>query len=166
MWQERYGRAYDEHGYANADFVPPAMRMPLAEAIALLKVPANYTKDDILAAFRREAKKAHPDVGGTAEMFEALVKARDRLLAALGTSAPAPKPPRYAPKGVQTALRHPSTLAARPASALLGGWPKCYQVRRWLREEDSRPPSWPRGCAPISPTSRRNANVDGSLSPG
>jgi hypothetical protein len=26
-WQESYGRAYDEHGYANADFVPPAMRM-------------------------------------------------------------------------------------------------------------------------------------------
>jgi hypothetical protein len=101
VWQERFGRAYDEYGYANADYVPPAMRMPLADAIALLKVPANYTKDDILAAFRREVKKAHPDLGGMAEMFDALVKARDRLLAALGTSAPAPKPPRYAPRGAK-----------------------------------------------------------------
>jgi hypothetical protein len=62
-------------------------------------------KDDVLAAFRREAKKAHPDLGGTAEMFTALVKARDRLLAALGTNAPAPKPPTYAPKGVPIVYR-------------------------------------------------------------
>jgi hypothetical protein len=97
LWQRRYGHA--------AGGVPPAMQMPLAEAIALLKVPANYTKDDVLAAFRREAKKAHPDLGGTAEMFTALVKARDRLLAALGTNAPAPKPPTYAPKGVPIVYR-------------------------------------------------------------
>jgi hypothetical protein len=48
----------------------------------------------------REVKKAHPDAGGTAEMFASLVKARDRLLAALGTSAPEPKAPQYSPKGV------------------------------------------------------------------
>jgi hypothetical protein len=34
-------------------------------------------------------------------MFRKLVEARDRLLAALGTSAPPPKPPEYAPAGVQ-----------------------------------------------------------------
>ena len=104
-WQERYGHA--------TGGVPPVLQMPLADAIALLKVPANFTKDDVLAAFRREAKKAHPDVGGTAEMFEALVKARDRLLAALGTNAPAPKPPRYAPKGVQ--LRYGSSRSGGAA---------------------------------------------------
>ena len=58
--------------------------MPLADAIALLKVPANFTKDDILAAFRREVKKAHPDVGGTEEMFQRLVEERDRVLASIG----------------------------------------------------------------------------------
>ena len=56
-------------------------------------------------------------VGGTAEMFEALVKARDRLLAALGTSAPAPKPPRYTPKGVQTRYR---TLRLGGGAARIG----------------------------------------------
>jgi hypothetical protein len=38
-------------------------------------------------------------------MFRLLVEARDRLLAALGTSAPPPKPPDYAPKGVQVLYR-------------------------------------------------------------
>ena len=113
FWQEHYGRAYDECGYANADFVPAAMGMPLAEAIALLKVPANFTKDDILAAFRREVKKAHPDVGGTAEMFEALVKARDRLLAALGTNAPRPQAAAICSEGRPTALRQRSTWPRR-----------------------------------------------------
>jgi hypothetical protein len=44
-------------------------------------------------------KKAHPDLGGTAEMFRKLVEARDRLLAALGTSAPPPKMPAYYASG-------------------------------------------------------------------
>jgi hypothetical protein len=57
-WQERYGRA--------SSGGPPVMRMPLAEAMALLSVPANFSKEDVLAAFRREAKKAQPPspVGG------------------------------------------------------------------------------------------------------
>jgi hypothetical protein len=66
MWQDRYGHA--------AGGVPPIMQMPLAEAMALLRVPADYTEEDIIAAFRREAKKAHPDVGGTAELFRQLVE--------------------------------------------------------------------------------------------
>ncbi len=97
MWQHHYGHA--------AGGVPPVMQMPLAEAMALLGVPANYTRDDIVAAFRREVKKAHPDAGGTAELFRQLVEARDRLLATLGTSAPAPKMPTYAPKGAHVVYR-------------------------------------------------------------
>jgi hypothetical protein len=105
MWQERYGRAYDRYGYANERYVPPAMRMPLAEAVALLGVPADFTKADVLAAFRRPAKKAHLDKRGTAELFRRLVEARDRLLASIGTSAPPPTPPKYAPKGEQIVYR-------------------------------------------------------------
>jgi hypothetical protein len=76
IWQDRYGRA--------AGGVPPVMQMPLEQ--------------DVITGFRREAKKCHPDIGGTAEQFRKLVEARDRLLTALGTSAPAPKAPAYAPK--------------------------------------------------------------------
>jgi hypothetical protein len=99
LWHRRYG---------TAGSVPPSMQMPLAEAIALLGVPADYTKADVLAAFRHKAKAAHPDAGGTAEMFRKLVEARDRLLAALGTKAPPPKAPRYAPKGMTITYRHVS----------------------------------------------------------
>jgi hypothetical protein len=96
LWWERYG---------TAGSVPPSMQMPLAEAMELLGVPADYSRDDVIAGFRRAVKKAHPDVGGTAEMFRKLVEARDRLLAALGTKAPAPKMPTYAPKGSQLVYR-------------------------------------------------------------
>jgi hypothetical protein len=105
LWQDRYGRA--------SGGVSPVMQMPLAEAMALLRLPANYTEDDIIAAFRREVKKAHPDVGGTAEMFRQLVEARDRLLATLGTSAPAPKPPTYAPSGAHIVYRRVRSAAPR-----------------------------------------------------
>jgi hypothetical protein len=97
VWCKRYGRA--------AGGVPPAMRMPLDEARRLLGLPLNYTKEDVLAAFRREVKKAHPDLGGTAEIFQKLVEARDRLLTALGTSSPPPMAPAYAPSGVTLVYR-------------------------------------------------------------
>ena len=41
--------------------------MALDAACAVLKVDKDYARETVLAAFRREAKKAHPDVGGTAE---------------------------------------------------------------------------------------------------
>ena len=96
IWQKRYGARNGG---------PAATRMPLATAMQLLGVPENYTKADVLAAFRKAVKKAHPDVGGTEEMFRLLVEARDRLLAAIGTSAPAPKPSTYTPKGVRVVYR-------------------------------------------------------------
>ena len=96
LWQRRYA----------AGGVPPSLQMPLARAVALLGVPADYTKEGVIAAFRRKAKEVHPDAGGTAEMFRVLVEARDRLLAALGTSAP--PPPKYAPKGARIVYRRVS----------------------------------------------------------
>ena len=94
---------WEEFGTVGAP--PPAMQMPLEQARQLLGVPRDYTKADVVRAFRRAAMKAHPDQGGTPEMFRVLVEARDRLLAALGTSAPPPKPPDYAPKGVRFVYR-------------------------------------------------------------
>jgi hypothetical protein len=109
IWQERYGQAAGG---------PAAMRMSLATARQLLGLPADvdYTKADVIAAFRRAAKKAHPDVGGTEEMFRLLVEARDRLLAAIGTSAPAPKPPTYAPEGMRVVYRRGSSSRRRLGS--------------------------------------------------
>jgi hypothetical protein len=96
VWWERHGAAGS---------VPPKMQMPLEQARLLLGVPDDYTREDVISGFRRAAKKAHPDAGGTAEQFRLLVEARDRLLAAIGTSAPAPKMPQYAPSGIQLRYR-------------------------------------------------------------
>ena len=105
QWHRRYGHA--------TGGIPPSLRMPLAEARALLGVGPNYTREEVIAAFRRKAKEAHPDVGGTAEMFRVLVEARDRLLDAIGTSAPPPKPPDYTPKGWQTVYHRESSRQRR-----------------------------------------------------
>lgn len=115
MWQHDYGHA--------AGGVPPVMQVPLAEAMALLGVPANFTHDDVIAAFRREAKKAHPDAGGTAEMFQKLIEARDRLLASLGASAPPPTPPQFTPKGMRVQYQ----------AVRLGGQARLGSTRRLSR---------------------------------
>jgi hypothetical protein len=90
LWHDYYGTTGTK---------PPSMRMPLDRARALLGAPEKYTKDDVISCFRRAAKKAHPDQGGTAEMFRTLVEARDRLLGAIGTKAAPPKPPEYKATG-------------------------------------------------------------------
>jgi hypothetical protein len=108
-------RLFDEwwHGrYGGTPGTPPTMQMPLAEAMALLGVPQNFTREDILAVFRRAVKNVHPDVGGTAEKFHQLVAARDRLLASLGFSAPAP--PKLTPKGVRVRYRTVSIWRNQP----------------------------------------------------
>jgi hypothetical protein len=97
IWHQRYGHA--------TGGPPPAMQMPLEQARLLLGLPANYSKADVLAAFRSKAKQAHPDVGGTPEIFRLLVEARDRLLTALGTREAPPKPPSYAPRGADITYR-------------------------------------------------------------
>jgi hypothetical protein len=91
MWRERYWRP----GTAP----PPSLAMPLAEAMRLLGVPADFTHEDVIAAFRRAALRCHPDHGGTEAQFIKLVEARDRLLASLGTKEAAPKMPEFAPTG-------------------------------------------------------------------
>jgi predicted SprT family Zn-dependent metalloprotease len=58
--------------------------------MALLGVPANYTKLDVQKAFRRKAKHHHPDVGGRDGVMRALIEAKELLLAALA-NAPAPE---------------------------------------------------------------------------
>jgi curved DNA-binding protein CbpA len=70
----------------------------IEDAMALLGVSANYTRLDVLKAFRRKAKHHHPDVGGSGEAMRALNEAKDLLLAALA-NAPAPENmPAHAPE--------------------------------------------------------------------
>ena len=71
----------------------------------LLGLPEDHDRADILRAFRKAAFKAHPDAGGSAELFRRVVEARDRLLAALGMKAREVKMPEFAPKGVRLVYR-------------------------------------------------------------
>jgi hypothetical protein len=98
------------------DFQPEAM--PLDEARRTIGLrEENYTRDDIIAAFRKAAKRCHPDLGGTAEMFRKLVEARDRLLASIGTSAPKPREPDFTPSGYRTVYVSARTQARRIAGS-------------------------------------------------
>jgi hypothetical protein len=101
---------------AQPDFQPEAM--PLDEARRIIGLSEeNYTHDDVIAAFRKAAKRCHPDLGGTAEMFRKLVEARDRLLASIGTSAPKPQEPDFTPSGYRTVYVSARTRARRIAGS-------------------------------------------------
>jgi len=49
---------------------------------ALLGVDANASKRDVTNAYRRKARKLHPDVGGDAEAFKQLHESYRKVLAA------------------------------------------------------------------------------------
>jgi hypothetical protein len=105
-WYEQYRREWDGH--------LPGFREDLDEARRILGLKQeDYTREDILAAFRRAAKRYHPDKGGTAEQFRKLVEARDRLLASIGEKAPPPKEPNFTPSGVRVVYRSVSALRRR-----------------------------------------------------
>ena len=94
----------------------------------ILGVPPDADEAAINAAFRREAKLAHPDHGGDERRFNRLFNARRALLAAAKTKAvhqrPAvtaipTRPPHYEPKvprGPTTTFNvGPSPFAMPPA---------------------------------------------------
>jgi hypothetical protein len=60
-------------------------------------------------------------------MFRKLVEARDRLLAALGTRAPPPKLPSYAPMGKRMIYRRTSV---RPQQGRIGSDPPSAELTR------------------------------------
>ncbi len=55
---------------------------------AILGVAPGAGRDDIRAAYRRAAKRAHPDMGGSSEAFQRVRAAFDALLAALEAGGP------------------------------------------------------------------------------
>lgn len=54
-----------------------------SEALASLGLTEGASRDEVVRAFRSHAMKMHPDHGGDAEAFKALIRARDAALAAL-----------------------------------------------------------------------------------
>jgi len=59
---------------------PPAGRMSLAEARAILGVGPQAGRAEIQQAYLRLMRNVHPDKGGTAGLAQQLNAARDRLL--------------------------------------------------------------------------------------
>lgn len=49
-------------------------------AVSAFGLTGCYTRADVELAFRRLARKAHPDMGGTHQAFQTLVAQRDLLL--------------------------------------------------------------------------------------
>jgi curved DNA-binding protein CbpA len=56
---------------------------PHLDDYALLGIQPGVTKRDIKNAYRRQARRLHPDKGGDAEAFKAMYAAYRRLLAAI-----------------------------------------------------------------------------------
>jgi hypothetical protein len=55
-------------------------RVSLGEHGELLGLGAEFTRDDVMSAFREKAHEHHPDKGGDPAIFRRLVEARDRAL--------------------------------------------------------------------------------------
>jgi hypothetical protein len=51
----------------------------LQAAATAFGLHVGYIRSDVDGAFRRLARRAHPDTGGTLERFQALVRQRDLL---------------------------------------------------------------------------------------
>jgi len=64
------------------DFMLDSKQQHFAEELALLGIEAGATKRDIKNAYRRKARKLHPDKGGSDEAMKQLNAAYKRLLAA------------------------------------------------------------------------------------
>ena len=75
--------------------------MPRVAALAVLRLQAGATRDEVKAAYRAAVKRTHPDAGGTAGAFIEVKRAFDSLVRH-GTGSPAvmPPPPPAGPFGV------------------------------------------------------------------
>jgi hypothetical protein len=57
-----------------------AKRWEVHTAETTFGLPVGYTRGDVEVAFRRLARKAHPDAGGSSEAFHVVVVQRELLL--------------------------------------------------------------------------------------
>jgi hypothetical protein len=82
---ERQGKQYHtrfhEYFYATKPATDPERRDSQANsAISVLNLPPLYTESDVRRAYKRLARNAHPDSGGSDEAFIQLKRAHDEAL--------------------------------------------------------------------------------------
>ncbi len=77
LWRDR---AVKEDEALNAAARPPAKRMDLDEAAAVLGVPSDADADAIRAAHKKLISQIHPDKGGTDYLAAKINEARDIML--------------------------------------------------------------------------------------
>lgn len=62
----------------------PGLWWEIHSAAQVFGLNAGYTRADVELAFRRLARKMHPDMGGSQAEFQVLVAQRDLLLSQAG----------------------------------------------------------------------------------
>jgi len=75
------GKAAEQAKWAHTRAEIQRMSIELGDDSDLLGLGAEFTRDDVMRAFREKVHEHHPDKGGDPEMFRRLVKARDMALA-------------------------------------------------------------------------------------
>jgi DnaJ domain len=81
-WDEQYRRMWERDQQRKAGHYTS-----VDSSAKVLGVSTCATKEEIQAAFRKQAAVCHPDHGGDAEKFIAVTAARDAMLRHLGTTA-------------------------------------------------------------------------------
>lgn len=76
----QYHTRYHEYFYATKPAADPERRDSQGNASNVLKLPTLYTESDVKRAYRRLARTAHPDAGGSDAAFIELKRAHDEAL--------------------------------------------------------------------------------------
>ncbi|MEM7688534.1 MAG: molecular chaperone DnaJ [Pseudomonadota bacterium] len=71
---------------------PPTRAQAITKARGVLGVPANASRDEIMAAHKRLVASVHPDRGGTSAAVHEANDARDLLLSGLPKDEGGPDP--------------------------------------------------------------------------
>ena len=82
MRSQRAGKRGDDHGGARDDggATAPAFDMSRDQALRILGLEADATREEITEAHRRLIQKLHPDRGGSAHLAALINQAKDLLL--------------------------------------------------------------------------------------
>lgn len=77
---KQYHTRYHEYFYATKPASDPERRGSQVSASSVLNLPTPYTESDVRRAYKRLARTAHPDNGGSNAAFIELKRAHDEAL--------------------------------------------------------------------------------------